>query len=209
MKRLLFIGLVFSANLLFAQKPCGFKDGLQEGLCKQFYDNGNTKEACHWKKGKLDGQAIFYYENGTKSAEGYFKKGCKVKTWTYYSKDGKISGKENFVYRDYMSVLEGEYITYHPNGNVDTKTNYKDGKINGDYYSYYENGAIQNKAKLHNNVTNSFEIFYPNGNVSSKGATDADFKRTGEWTYYRNDGTIEKIVTFKNGNKISEKKYKK
>ena len=35
MKRLLFIGLVFSANLLFAQQPCGFKDGLQEGLCKQ------------------------------------------------------------------------------------------------------------------------------------------------------------------------------
>ena len=46
MKRLLFMGLVFSANLLFAQKPCGFKDGQQEGLCKQFYDNGNTKEAC-------------------------------------------------------------------------------------------------------------------------------------------------------------------
>lgn len=209
MKRLLFIGLVFSANLLFAQKPCGFKDGLQEGLCKQFYDNGNTKEACYWKKGKLDGQAIFYYENGTKSAEGYFKKGFKVKTWTYYSKNGKISGKENYVYRDHMSVLEGEYITYFPNGNVEMKINYKDGKMHGDYHSYYENGTIQSKAKLNNNATDSFEIFYPNGNINAKGPTDANFKKTGDWIYYYKDGRPEKIVTFRNGNKVSEKKYKK
>ena len=50
MKRLLFMGLVFSANLLFAQKPCGFKDGQQEGLCKQFMTMEIPKKPATGKK---------------------------------------------------------------------------------------------------------------------------------------------------------------
>ena len=89
------------------------------------------------------------------------------------------------------------------------KINYKDGKMHGDYHSYYENGTIQSKAKLNNNATDSFEIYYPNGNINAKGPTDANFKKIGDWIYYYKDGTPEKIVTFRNGNKVSEKKYKK
>ncbi len=35
-----------------AQKPCGYKDGLQEGSCKEFYENGQVKNTIEWKKGK-------------------------------------------------------------------------------------------------------------------------------------------------------------
>ena len=52
-------------------------------------------------------------------------------------------------------------------------------------------------------------LYYPNGNINAKGPTDANFKKIGDWIYYSKDGTPEKIVTFRNGNKVSEKKYKK
>lgn len=45
--------LFFSiSSLILAQKPCGYKDGLQEGTCKQFYDNGQLKYVVEWKKRK-------------------------------------------------------------------------------------------------------------------------------------------------------------
>lgn len=47
-----------------AQKPCGYKDGLQEGSCKEFYENGQVKNTIEWKKGKKEGDAVFYHDNG-------------------------------------------------------------------------------------------------------------------------------------------------
>lgn len=209
MKFLLLLGLFFTSQL-YAQKPCGFKNGLQEGVCKQFYSNGVTSEITTWKKGKLDGKAEYFYENGKKKAEGYNKKNFKVKTWTYYFKDGKISGKENWVYRDHMSVLEGEYIKYYENGKISEKTTYKNGKIHGDFIAYDKNGKLLNSAKVINGITNSLKIFREDGiTLFAEGPMDINFEKTGEWIYYKKDGkTPDKIISFRNGKKTSERKYK-
>ncbi len=43
--------LFFSASaMIYAQKPCGFKDGLQEGSCKEFFDNGQVKISLNGKR---------------------------------------------------------------------------------------------------------------------------------------------------------------
>jgi antitoxin component YwqK of YwqJK toxin-antitoxin module len=57
-------------------KPCGFKDGLQEGACKEFYDNGQVKNS-EWKKGKWDGDAVFYYDNGKVQSKENIRKDSK------------------------------------------------------------------------------------------------------------------------------------
>ena len=52
---------------LQAQKKCGFLDGLQEGNCISYYDNGQKKWVQNWEKGKLDGNYIASFENGRES----------------------------------------------------------------------------------------------------------------------------------------------
>ncbi len=46
---LLFFSFSFMGT---AQKPCGYKDGLQEGSCKEFYENGQVKIPLNGRKEK-------------------------------------------------------------------------------------------------------------------------------------------------------------
>ena len=52
----------------------------------------------------------------------------------------------------------GEVISYHENGQIATKDNYKDGKLNGESIFYYENGQIQRKG--------NYKDGYPDGEMN-------------------------------------------
>jgi len=49
-------------------------------------------------------------------------------------------------------MRNGDYITYHENGQVLTKRQYKDGKLHGEYIVYYSNGQIKEKAQYIDDV---------------------------------------------------------
>jgi antitoxin component YwqK of YwqJK toxin-antitoxin module len=57
---------------------------------------------------------------------------------TYYE-DG-IQLKEKCYYID--DVLDGSYISYHPNGQKDIVTNYKNGKCHGQYKRFDDDGRL-------------------------------------------------------------------
>ena len=88
MKKILLI--IFTSIPLLVFPQCGTVNGLKEGHCITFHENGNKRSDLIWKKGMLDGQAIFYYESGEKRAEGRFKKDYKIGEWVYYNKNGKF-----------------------------------------------------------------------------------------------------------------------
>lgn len=231
MKLKLFIGLFLITMQLSAQKPCGFKNGLQEGYCKHFYENGQLKEVANWKKGKLEGPATFFYENGKKKAEGEYKKNFKVGVWQYFHENGKLQAKEKYVYRDHMSVLEGEYISYYDDGQLKITSFYKNGKRQGDFIAYHENGKIANKGKMKDDACDLFQIFDKEGYLLQEGKLDNAFQKTGlwkeyylsgkkkaegnyvsekeegEWFIFTEDGKIQKIITYKNGEEIASKKH--
>ncbi|KMQ69821.1 hypothetical protein ACM39_01895 [Chryseobacterium sp. FH2] len=77
-----------------SSKKCGFIDGLQEGNCIFFYENGQKKWDLNWKKGKLDGNYIAYFEK--EKAKGVYKKGRKVGEWVYYDQSGSKTGTETY-----------------------------------------------------------------------------------------------------------------
>ena len=41
--------------------------------------------------------------------------------------------------------IDGEFIKYYPNGNVDIKCTYQNGKLNGECTAYYQNGKERMK----------------------------------------------------------------
>lgn len=192
MRKIILLKLCLMSVMLMAQKPCGFYNGLQEGECKHYYSNGQLQEVAVWKKGKLEGNATLYYENGKKKEEGKYKRGFKVGVWNYYYENGQLKLRDEWVYRDHMSVAEGSIIGYYPNGNIRIKASFRDGHRVGEFLAYHENGKLYNKGIFGaDGKCSKFQIFRENGVLSGEGPIDRDFNRIGRWIFYANDGVTK------------------
>lgn len=203
----IFLMLFAVSALATAQKPCGFKDGLQEGTCKQFFENGQVKEMVDWKKGKLEGDAIFYYDNGKPQAKGEYKKGYKVKEWTYYDNNGVLKSKE--VYRNGQKNIYDNSSTatfYSPSGVITEVSNYKFNKLDGESKLFHEDGKSVKQIGYYENglATGKWKALYPSGKIQRETELVND-KRNGNRVHYREDGSIEKTEVYKDGKLIFTK----
>jgi antitoxin component YwqK of YwqJK toxin-antitoxin module len=203
----IFCLLVLSSSIVFAQKPCGFKDGLQEGTCKQFYENGQVKEIAEWKKGKLEGDATFYFENGKIQAKGEYKKDYKVKEWQYFDKNGVLTSKEAFRNGEkniYDNSLTATF--YNSSGIITEISNFKFGKLQGESKLFYENGKSVKQIGYYDNgiATGKWKMLYPSGKIQRETEFVND-KWNGTRVHYREDGSIEKTEVYKDGKLISTK----
>jgi len=203
----IFCLLILTSSFVFAQKPCGFKDGLQEGTCKQFYENGQVKEIADWKKGKLEGDAIFYFDTGKIQAKGEYKKGYKVKGWEYYDKNGVLTSKE--VYRNGAKNIYDNSSTatfYSPAGKITEVSNYKFGKLHGESKLYHEDGKSVKQIGNYDNglATGKWKALYPSGKIQRETEFVND-KWNGTRVHYRENGSVEKTEVYKDGKLISTK----
>lgn len=200
--------LFFSAStLVFAQKPCGYKDGLQEGNCKEFYENGQVKNSVEWRKGKLDGNAVFYYDNGKIQSKGEYKKGFKVEKWAYYDKNGVLTSEE--VFRNGEKNIYDNSLTatfFAPSGKVTEISNYKFNKLQGESRTFHEDGKSVKEIGQYDNglATGKWKVLYPSGKIQRE-TEFANDKRNGNRVHYREDGSIEKTEVYKDGKLISTK----
>lgn len=178
MKKILLV-LILCSIFLQAQKPCGFVDGLQEGNCIFYFENGQKNWDENWKKGKLDGNYIAYFENGKEKAKGIYKKDRKVGEWIYYDENGSKTGIEKYkgwkgdVYNDDCEA------TYFKNDKIIRSGNFVKGKEEGRWKYFYGNGNLQ------------YESSFVNG------------LREGEQLSYNENGKLIETEQYKNGKLIS------
>lgn len=98
---------------------------------------------------------------------------------------------------------DGEFIEYHPNGNIKTKGLLKNGKRTGVWISYFINGKVQSESKFDKGKLNGkTAAYYPNGNVQYMGLY-INNKKDDLWFFYQEDGSYLKEVLFKNGDKVN------
>ena len=108
------------------------------------------------------------------------------KVVVYYELDsvgnptGEIAHETHF-YENHQKYIDGNrdgdnrdglWYAYHPDGTVQTKAFYEDGKPNGRYTVYYSNGNIR------------YTGIYEHG------------RQTGEWRFYNEDGTLSRTQTY-------------
>ena len=67
-----------------------FKNGKQDGLSIEWYENGQKDFEGTYKDGILDGLYTEWYENGQKKIEGIFKDGKPNKLIGKWSEDGSV-----------------------------------------------------------------------------------------------------------------------
>lgn len=71
-----------------------YKNDLQHGPFKQFYDGTKLKGEGNYINGKQEGKCTYYFPNGVAAASGFYKNGLRTGPWIYKEQDGKIKEKE-------------------------------------------------------------------------------------------------------------------
>ena len=96
--------------------------------------------------------------------------------------------------------LEGTWLRFYENGNIQIKENYKDGEKNGLQEWYDENGQLDEKGNFKDGNYQKegiWEFYHENGQLKETGNYQ-DNKQDGLWEFYRENGNIWERVTYRN-----------
>lgn len=120
---------------------------------------------------------------------------------TTYHDAARQNVKEIYQVKDTISnVLNGKYISYFLNGNVESKGQFKDNETTGVWEFYYETGNLKMRGILRQNSNYGvWEYFYESGRKSMEGTVDGKLKE-GEWKVYFESGELKEVGNYE-GNK--------
>ena len=111
-----------------------FVDGNINGICAEWYYNGQKEVQSIVKEGKKDGLHTTWYENGCKRLEANYRKGKKDGLSTDWYENGRKKSEENFN-NDKLTTS----VVWKPNGEKCPVTNVMNGNgVKVD--DYYEDG---------------------------------------------------------------------
>ncbi len=87
-----------------------YKDDIQEGNFKEYFDGKAVKAQGAYVKGQLEGRVSYFYPNGVEVAAGYYKNGGKTGVWIYKTQSGKVREKE--LYKNGKLATQKEMDEY-------------------------------------------------------------------------------------------------
>lgn len=190
------------------------EEGDKLGDWKYYYSSGKLKSNGRYRNNRRIGSWKYYFATGEVEQEGIFKRGVPDGLWKWYFKSGSIKREE--YYR--LGMEEGESLEYDNEGNIIAQGNYiegmKEGKWRYNFYFHTEEGAYVNDYKdgewlyyysngekyfngnfSQGNKNGKHIYFYKNGKIK-----EVQYylfgRKTKNWEFYDNYGTLLKILTF-------------
>ena len=123
-------------------------DSVKHGIYRRYTSSGRMVETANYKNGVLEGERILYNEeSGVKEISEVYSNG----------------------------ELNGRYITFHPNGEVDMLGVYKDNNLSGMVSFFDSTGElIENVQFLNNFELVPFKEYHDNGNLKWEGTKRID-----------------------------------
>lgn len=91
------------------------------------------------------------------------------------------------------SISPGEFVEYHPNGNIKMKGRYDSNKKRtGLWISYYDNNVKWSESYYVDGKRDGHSLtFFPNGGVRYRGEYKME-QKIGTWTFYNESGEVVK-----------------
>ena len=197
----------------------------RHGPWKDYYNNGNVKAEGKYNNGLRVGQWSFYNIDGNIEQEGeYDDKGRYTGSWVFYYPSGNIlkeesyiEGKEYGMYVEYsdegMIIVQGNYNygmkegkwTYSINGIVETGE-YLNDKKDGYWTIVFDDGAMLEEGSfIEDNPDGEYRWYYTTGPAAGKICLIGKYingQRNGDWIYFDEEGNIELIVTYNDGDEV-------
>jgi uncharacterized protein len=117
---------------------------------------------------------------------------------TFHDKEKKHL-KEVYAVKDTVrNVLNGRYISYYLNGNVESKGQFTNNETTGVWEFFFETGNLKMRGILRQNANfGLWEYFYESGQKSMEGYINGKF-REGEWKSFYENGQVKEVGEYKN-----------
>ncbi|TYP70469.1 toxin-antitoxin system YwqK family antitoxin [Aquimarina intermedia] len=171
-----------------------FEHGKEIGEFK-FYkpSSGNTPTAIKVFSKKTDTVHISYFsQKGRLMSKGTLLNKKRVGRWEYYHNNSDKLMMTEFYKND---KVDGEQLTYFPNGQLTERVTYVNGKREGRRFIYSEQGALIKEFTYENDQLHGLTKYYdPEGILLIEGSYKYD-RKDGIWNYYK-DGKLTEQKTF-------------
>jgi len=113
--------------------------------------------------------------------------------------DDKIVIRGGLFYEvNSTTPFTGSSVEHHSNGQLKSRTNYRDGKYYGTWEEWDKTGQLIEKTYFKNNRTVSSELYHPNGQLEWR-ENWKDGKEDGLWESYYQNGQLKEKRNYKDG----------
>ena len=174
-----------------------YSNGLMHGMQRDWHYNKKNQMMQEYKKfnGNWVGVHTSWNEDGTKNGETLFGAGLIGNSISrQYGSDGPYKGKivEETISKDGNVTVSTKW---YPNGQIKEKGNIKNGMNEGFWTKWYENGQKRYEATFAPKGVNAVS-WKPNGEkCPDTNIVDGN----GVWVTYKDDGSDDRRLTYKNG----------
>jgi len=212
------------ASATFPQSDTVFnqedKKGLKQGYWQKNYSNGQLAYRAFFVDNKPRGLLVRYHENGARMAvidyfddgkkafaqlfapsgkrvaEGYYVDVSKKHgDWKFYASSDSLLKVERYE----NGLLNGLSTLYYPSGAVFVRHRFKDDKLHGIYEQIDEQGNLTFELMFANGVQHGGARYYYATNQTRIAGQYDNGLRSGEWTFYKPNGSVERRTTYTNG----------
>jgi antitoxin component YwqK of YwqJK toxin-antitoxin module len=144
-----------------------YTDNRKNGIWKEYYCNGNTKNKITFQNGRPDGYAIMYHENGKIAEEGTWKINKWTGNYKLYYDNGNV--QQEFTFNP-SGKREGPQKYYYEDGKVQIEGNWANGKESGPVKEYWPDGSDKKVVNYNNGEADvaSIKEFQPKKPISDK-----------------------------------------
>lgn len=192
----------------------GFKNGVAEGVHRDYAITGEVTNAKIYKDGVLTAEGILddfgheqgqwkeYHPNGQIKSKGEYKDGKRINDWVFFYSNGKIEQKGNY---DKKGRAQGIWIWYYDDGKILREENYVDDLQEGIMVEYGDTGNVITKGNYIEGLKEGPWI-YEIGDYKETGEYKLN-KRQDLWKHFYNNGALRFEGNFIDGNPDGKHKY--
>jgi antitoxin component YwqK of YwqJK toxin-antitoxin module len=180
-------------------KDINYKDGLLDGIYKEYWEDGTLMTQSNYVNGKLEGKFRSWFESGVLESELEYVNGQLNGEGIEYHDTNDRTKKIIWRRVNYINdKTEGDFEMFYEDGTIRTEKHYKNGNLYGECREY-DNGILESKSLYRDNKLNGkFTKYYKNGAISSE-EFYIDNKKNGLSKTYYSNGQIEKDCHYKDG----------
>ena len=141
--------------------------------------------------------------DGTLTEEGYLSNGQKNGVWITYNPDGRINTMTTYV----DGQQSGPHLEFSQRSQIVVKAYYNGGVLDGPYATYKNGRFLKEAFYINGQLEGAYKEYFPGGRESGKLQKLMEFKngkQDGKLEYYDPDGNVTLSYTYKNGEKVGE-----
>jgi uncharacterized protein len=200
-----------------------YNNGVQDNTWNYYYPDGALERSIYFSDGEIEGNELDYSPEHTLQFKTLYKDGEMV-SMIDYTPEGKefnsikFDGSNNYTlyYFDKKIRIDASFKCYcfdsifsffDKNGNIESRTTYKNNKRNGLYVSYYPNKTIKSEGNYVNGKQEGlWKYYFEDGTLKQKGIYLNDEKDS-IWINYHENGKVFKIKNLMNDTPVDTSKY--